>query len=141
MHDKRRSYNEAMSQIEEYMPKQSSTVVYKKKKTSSSLSFSQSPSIQSEISLLSSLNNLHIDTDIDEEMNEIYFAPWYEEYINDLEDDFNDTNSSSFNLENDVPNDTKIKQKIISNAIEYNFSLKIIDTSYFIPSSRKFLHF
>ena len=113
MHDKRRSYNEAMSQIEEYMPKQSSTVVYKKKKTSSSLSFSQSPSIQSEISLLSSLNNLHIDTDIDEEMNEIYFAPWYEEYINDLEDDFNDTNSSSFNLENDVPNDTKIKQKII----------------------------
>ena len=98
MHDKRRSYNEAMSQIEEYMPKQSSTVVYKKKKTSSSLSFSQSPSIQSEISLLSSLNNLHIDTDIDEEMNEIYFAPWYEEYINDLEDDFNDTNSSSFNL-------------------------------------------
>ncbi len=126
MHDKRRSYNEAMSQIEEYMPKQSSTVVYKKKKTSSSLSFSQSPSIQSEISLLSSLNNLHIDTDIDEEMNEIYFAPWYEEYINDLEDDFNDTNSSSFNLENDVPNDTKIKQKIISNAIESEKTIRRI---------------
>ena len=126
MHDKRRSYNEAMSQIQEYMPKQSSTVVYKKKKTSSSLSFSQSPSIQSEISLLSSLNNLHIDTDIDEEMNEIYFAPWYEEYINDLEDDFNDTNSSSFNLENDVPNDTKIKQKIISNAIESEKTIRRI---------------
>ena len=126
MHDKRRSYNEAMSQIEEYMPKQSSTVVYKKKKTSSSLSFSQSPSIQSEVSLLSSLNNLHIDTDIDEEMNEIYFAPWYEEYINDLEDDFNDTNSSSFNLENDVPNDTKIKQKIISNAIESEKTIRRI---------------
>lgn len=126
MHDKRRSYNEAMSQIEEYMPKQSSTVVYKKKKTSSSLSFSQSPSIQSEISLLSSLNNLHIDTDTDEEMNEIYFAPWYEEYINDLEDDFNDTNSSSFNLENDVPNDTKIKQKIISNAIESEKTIRRI---------------
>ena len=126
MHDKRRSYNEAMSQIEEYMPKQSSTVVYKKKKTSSSLSFSQSPSIQSEISLLSSLNNLHIDTDIDEEMNEIYFAPLYEEYINDLEDDFNDTNSSSFNLENDVPNDTKIKQKIISNAIESEKTIRRI---------------
>ena len=126
MHDKRRSYNEAMSQIEEYMPKQSSTVVYKKKKTSSSLSFSQSPSIQSEISLLSSLNNLHIDTDIDEEMNEIYFAPWYEEYINDLEDDFNDTNSSSFNLENDVPNHTKIKQKIISNAIESEKTIRRI---------------
>ena len=126
MHDKRRSYNEAMSQIEEYMPKQSSTVVYKKKKTSSSLSFSQSPSIQSEISLLSSLNNLHIDTDIDEEMNEIYFAPWYEEYINDLDDDFNDTNSSSFNLENDVPNDTKIKQKIISNAIESEKTIRRI---------------
>ena len=126
MHDKRRSYNEAMSQIEEYMPKQSSTVVYKKKKTSSSLSFSQSPSIQSEISLLSSLNNLHIGTDIDEEMNEIYFAPWYEEYINDLEDDFNDTNSSSFNLENDVPNDTKIKQKIISNAIESEKTIRRI---------------
>ena len=126
MHDKRRSYNEAMSQIEEYMPKQSSTVVYKKKKTSSSLSFSQSPSIQSEISLLSSLNNLHIDTDIDEEMNEIYFAPWYEEYINDLEDDFNDTNSSSFNLENDVPNDTKIKQKIVSNAIESEKTIRRI---------------
>ena len=126
MHDKRRSYNDAMSQIEEYMPKQSSTVVYKKKKTSSSLSFSQSPSIQSEISLLSSLNNLHIDTDIDEEMNEIYFAPWYEEYINDLEDDFNDTNSSSFNLENDVPNDTKIKQKIISNAIESEKTIRRI---------------
>ena len=126
MHDKRRSYNEAMSQIEEYMPKQSSTVVYKKKKTSSSLSFSQSPSIQSEISLLSSLNNLHIDTDIDEEMNEIYLAPWYEEYINDLEDDFNDTNSSSFNLENDVPNDTKIKQKIISNAIESEKTIRRI---------------
>ena len=126
MHDKRRSYNEAMSQIEEYMPKQSSTVVYKKKKTSSSLSFSQSPSIQSEISLLSSLNNLHIDTDIDEEMNEIYFAPWYEEYINDLEDAFNDTNSSSFNLENDVPNDTKIKQKIISNAIESEKTIRRI---------------
>ena len=126
MHDKRRSYNEAMSQIEEYMPKQSATVVYKKKKTSSSLSFSQSPSIQSEVSLLSSLNNLHIDTDIDEEMNEIYFAPWYEEYINDLEDDFNDTNSSSFNLENDVPNDTKIKQKIISNAIESEKTIRRI---------------
>ena len=126
MHDKRRSYNEAMSQIEEYMPKQSSTVVYKKKKTSSSLSFSQSPSIQSEISLLSSLNNLHIDPDTDEEMNEIYFAPWYEEYINDLEDDFNDTNSSSFNLENDVRNDTKIKQKIISNAIESEKTIRRI---------------
>ena len=126
MHDKRRSYNEAMSQIEEYMPKQSSTVVYKKKKTSSSLSFSQSPSSQSEISLLSSLGGGHIDTDIDEEMNEIYFAPWYEEYINDLEDDFNDTNSSSFNLENDVPNDTKIKQKIISNAIESEKTIRRI---------------
>ena len=137
MHDKRRSYNEAMSQIEEYMPKQSSTVVYKKKKISSSLSFSQSPSIQSEISLLSSLNNLHIDTDIDEEMNEIYFAPWYEEYINDLEDDFNDTNSSSFNLENDVPNDTKIKQKIISNAIESEKTIRriFIDVKM-IPNKR-----
>ena len=138
MHDKRRSYNEAMSQIEEYMPKQSSTVVYKKKKTSSSLSFSQSPSIQSEISLLSSLNNLHIDNDIDEEMNEIYFAPWYEEYINDLEDDFNDTNSSSFNLENDVPNDTKIKQKIISNAIESEKTIRrIFDIDVkMIPNNR-----
>ena len=138
MHDKRRSYNEAMSQIEEYMPKQSATVVYKKKKTSSSLSFSQSPSIQSEISLLSSLNNLHIDNDIDEEMNEIYFAPWYEEYINDLEDDFNDTNSSSFNLENDVPNDTKIKQKIISNAIESEKTIRrIFDIDVkMIPNNR-----
>ena len=138
MHDKRRSYNEAMSQIEEYMPKQSATVVYKKKKTSSSLSFSQSPSIQSEVSLLSSLNNLHIDTDIDEEMNEIYFAPWYEEYINDLEDDFNDTNSSSFNLENDVPNDTKIKQKIISNAIESEKTIRrIFDIDVkMIPNNR-----
>lgn len=126
MHDKRRSYTEAMSQIEEFIPKQNTTVVYKKKKTSSTLSFSQSPSIQSEISLLSSLNNLHIDNDIDEEMNEIYFAPWYEEYINDLEDDFNDTNSSSFNLENDVPNDTKIKQKIISNAIESEKTMRRI---------------
>lgn len=138
MHDKRRSYNEAMSQIEEYMPKQSATVVYKKKKTSSSLSFSQSPSIQSEVSLLSSLNNLHIDNDIDEEMNEIYFAPWYEEYINDLEDDFNDTNSSSFNLENDVPNDTKIKQKIISNAIESEKTIRrIFDIDVkMIPNNR-----
>ena len=59
-------------------------------------------------------------------MNEIYFAPWYEEYINDLEDDFNDTNSSSFNLENDVPNDTKIKQKIISNAIESEKTIRRI---------------
>ena len=55
---------------------------------------------------------------------ELSKLPYYDQYINDLsEDDFNETNNSSFiyNIEYDIPDftrDEKIRGKIISNAIE-----------------------
>lgn len=67
-------------------------------------------------------DNKNYEDDFEMSSIDMYKLPWYDQYINDLsEDDFNETNSSSFNYEYEIPDltrDPKIRGKIISNAIE-----------------------
>lgn len=102
----------------------SSTKCIKKQKISSSTSFSNSPSFLVDVSEIeTNLSSIHIAnySDFDSEMKyEVdKKAPWYEEYLSDIDNESqNETNSSSFDLENDVPDNDKITKNVISNAIE-----------------------
>ena len=110
-------------------------ITKKLKETSDDLSYENSKSILIELNEVendfkkleiiekeTNIENKNYEEDFEMSSTDIYKLPWYDQYINDLsEDDFNETNSSSFNYEYEIPDftrDPKIRGKIISNAIE-----------------------
>lgn len=132
MNHKKRNYSICYSMMldatdphkNSYPPHNSTIKCLKKQKISSSTSFSNSPSFLVDVSEIeTNLSSIHIanSSDFDSEMKcEVEKkAPWYEEYLSDIDNESqNETNSSSFDLENDVPNNDKITKNVISNAIE-----------------------